>query len=96
MLWMRRNTERFRLAVALVLLAAVAACAHQPRPPPLLDVPGFWSGLGHGVIAPVAFVVGLFKDVRMYAFPNSGGWYDFGFLIGIGVWGGGAVSRRRR
>jgi hypothetical protein len=29
----------------------------------------------------------------MYAFPNTGSWYDFGFLIGLSVvWGGGGVS----
>jgi len=27
--------------------------------------------------------------VRMYAFPNVGRWYDFGFLIGLSFWGSG-------
>ncbi len=88
--------RRIVSALALVALAALAACAHQPRPPPFLDVPGFWAGLGHGLVAPIAFVVSLLKDVRIYAFPNSGVWYDLGFLLGIGVWGGGAARRRRR
>jgi hypothetical protein len=31
-------------------------------------------------------------SVRVYAFPNSGGWYDFGFMLGLGwlFWGGGS------
>jgi len=62
--------------------------------------PGFWLGLWHGLIAPITFVISLFTDhVRMYAFPNLGRWYDFGFLLGISAWGGGggaAASRRNR
>ena len=47
--------------------------------------PGFWHGVLHGVIAPISFVVSLFSDsVRMYAFPNVGRWYDFGFLMELG------------
>jgi len=30
--------------------------------------------------------------VRIYV----GRWYDFGFLIGLSVWRGGAAARRRR
>ena len=83
-----------RIVLAVLVLVTLAACAHQPPTLPLMKVPGFWSGLWHGLIAPIAFVVSLFGDARMYAFPNSGVWYDFGFLLGIGVWGGGAAARR--
>ncbi len=49
---------------------------------------GFLHGLLHGFITPVSFVVGLFNDsVAIYAVNNSGGWYDFGFLLGSGGWG---------
>jgi hypothetical protein len=78
----------------LVLLASLAACAHQPPPLGFVKTPGFWAGIWHGLIAPIAFVVSIFGDARMYAFPNSGVWYDFGFLLGLGVWGGGAAARR--
>lgn len=79
--------------IVVVLLATVAvglvACASQP--PGQSGAPAFLAGLWQGVIAPIAFVVSLFdNDVRMYAFPNAGRWYDFGFLIGLGIWGGGA------
>ena len=30
----------------------------------------------HGAVAPFALVAGLFTDTRIYAFPNSGLWYD--------------------
>lgn len=52
---------------------------------------GFWVGLWHGIIAPLMFLIGLFnEDVSMYETENNGRWYDFGFLIGIGAFGGGA------
>lgn len=89
--------ENMRTALTVVLIAALAACARQPDLPARLgDVPGFFMGLWHGLVAPIAFVGSIFTDVRMYAFPNSGAWYDFGFLLGIGAWGGGGAAARRR
>ena len=84
--------------VVSILLLALSACANQPAPPGV-DLPGFWWGLLHGLIAPFALIAEIFTDVRIYAFPNSGGWYDFGYIIGILSWGGGpgvGASRRRR
>jgi len=63
---------------------------------------GFWQGLWHGAIFPVTFIVSLFnKDVGVYEAVNSGGWYNFGFFLGIAVsMGGGAgasaAGRRKR
>lgn len=49
------------------------------------DVTGFLPGFIHGIIAPVTFVVSLYDDsVTMYDISNSGGWYDFGFILGVG------------
>ncbi len=80
-------------AVAVLAIGALGACASQPAG--TAGTPAFWSGLWHGIVAPIAFIVSLFNDdVRMYAFPNAGRWYDFGFLIGISAWGGGAAASR--
>ncbi len=50
-------------------------------------------GLVHGVLTPIAFVGSLLVyEMSIYAFPNSGGWYDLGFLIGLTAWGGAAAS----
>lgn len=56
------------------------------------DTPAsFWYGLWHGVIAFISLVIHLFNDtVLVYERNNTGGWYDFGFLLGVVfVWGGG-------
>ena len=62
------------------------------------DPYGFWSGLWHGLIAPFSFIGSLFSDnIAIYAYNNTGGWYDFGFLLGVGGLGfGGSSSSRKR
>ncbi len=81
-----------RIAV-LVLLLTLAACARQ-APEAVshaADVPGFWWGLWHGFIFPFSWIGSLFRpDIAVYAVPNQGGWYDFGFFLGITVLGGGS------
>jgi len=48
-------------------------------------------GLWHGFIFPVAWILSLFVDnVALYAVPNNGGWYDFGYFVGIVFLGVGA------
>lgn len=79
--------------IALGLLLGLASCATQPIPAP--TAPGFILGLLHGLIAPFALIGHLFDhDIRMYAFPNAGGWYDFGFFLGVGALGGSAGRAR--
>jgi hypothetical protein len=37
------------------------------------------------------FILSLFMDdVAMYAVNNTGGWYDFGFVLGAGILFGGS------
>lgn len=48
------------------------------------NVVGFWSGLIHGIIAPFTLIVSLFSNnITMYQVHNNGGWYDFGFILGV-------------
>ena len=81
------------LAVSLIVLL-LASCASQP-PPEVVNPPGFWSGLLHGFLMLFSLIGSIFTDVRIYAFPNSGGWYDFGFFLGAASFlGGGGASAR--
>lgn len=75
------------LAPALVL----AACATQPHAG-AYGAPGFFMGLVYGLVAPLALIGGLLVEVRVYAFPNSGWWYDLGFLLGLTAWAGGGAA----
>lgn len=45
---------------------------------------GFFSGIWNGLLAPWSLVARWFiDDIVMYAIPNTGWFYDFGFLIGL-------------
>ena len=81
-----------RLLLAIAALALLSACAATQTPAMVAPTaPGFWLGLWHGFIFPIAWIVSLFVgDVAIYAVPNNGGWYDFGYFLGIVVFGVGA------
>ena len=81
----RYRSGAIRFLFFVLLTAAVGllgGCAHQPTPE-TFDPPGFWYGLLHGFLILFSFIGSLFTDVRLYAFPNSGRWYDFGYVIGV-------------
>jgi hypothetical protein len=87
-----------------LLLVVTAGCAPGANnlantPDEQGNIAGFWQGLWHGIIAPVTFIISLFSaNVHMYEVHNNGGWYNFGFLLGmmiiLGGGGGGAAARR--
>ena len=80
-----------RLALIAAILALTACAATQAPDAVAPQAPGFLLGLWHGFIFPVAWVVSLFvPKVAVYAVPNNGGWYDFGYFLGIVVFGVGA------
>jgi hypothetical protein len=77
---------------ALPAFAALAACARQTLPGAVAaGAPGFFHGLWDGFIFPWAWLVSLFvPEVSVYQVPNNGGWYDFGYFLGMVVFGVGA------
>ncbi len=90
------------LALTLGLVLLLAACAAGVNP--YVDtanaddvIAGFWRGLWQGIIAPITFIISLFTDkVSIYEVHNSGGWYDFGFVLGAGIlFGGGFLGAFR-
>ncbi len=101
-----KTSNRRVLLIILILVLAVSACA--PGPNQLTgvvdaegEVYGFWYGVWHGFISPFTFIVSLFSDsVTPYEVHNSGGWYNFGFVLGaamiFGGGGGGANHARKR
>lgn len=87
----------------LAIVLVVASCVPGPNPAertPDADgyVAGFFSGLWHGFISPVTFIISVFsKSIRFYEVHNTGGWYNFGFVLGAGLFlGGGILGRKKK
>ena len=81
----RRNglLMAFGLVVLLLLLGGCAAGPAEVSE--AAGVAGFFTGLWHGLILPVTFVVSLFTDtVGVYDVHNAGHLYDLGFVLGAG------------
>jgi hypothetical protein len=92
---MRTNFSSL-IIISTFLLFIVACTATQAAVSPDDNAPGFWFGLWHGFIAPITFIISLFpNDLRIYAFPNTGLWYDLGFMLGISGFSGGIFAGSR-
>jgi hypothetical protein len=77
-----------RPATTIAVCASVlslAACGFVTNAPDLLSSPGFFHGVWHGLLAPWTLILRLFMDIKMYGTPNSGWFYDLGFLLGVGA-----------
>jgi hypothetical protein len=86
------SRRRVAFIVVCCIAALLTSCATQPNPS-AYDPPGFFSGLLHGFLIFFSLVGSIFTEHRIYAFPNSGGWYDFGFFLGAAAFlGGGGAS----
>ena len=87
-------SQQTRILRTLAPAIALSACAQQVLPEGTVGAPGFFHGLWHGFAAPFALFGHLFNPtIRMYAYPNSGGWYDFGFWLGIIILGRAGQTR---
>lgn len=91
----KRNTF---LTIAVVVAAVtLVGCAHQTAWATGAK-PGFFKGLLHGFLIFFSLVASIFTDVRIYAYPNTGIWYDVGYFLGASAFLGGsstAGARRR-
>lgn len=87
-----------RTLIIIAASVALTACAAGANPLSEAAAPaGFWLGLWHGMIAPVTLLISTFSDsVSLYEVRNNGGWYDLGFVLGIGCSFGGSNYQGRR
>ena len=98
---MNKKIILFLLSLVLMILAACTA-----GPNDLMntagsqgEIAGYWQGLWHGLIVIVTFIISFFNDnVTIYEVHNNGGWYNFGFLLGLVIilGGGGKGTCKRR
>ena len=77
--------------VLFLLFAALFLTSCAPGGHEFVDQPaGFFMGLWHGFISFFTFIISLFNEnVGVYEVNNNGGWYNFGFILGISIFYGG-------
>jgi hypothetical protein len=82
----------FKPLILIPLLLLLTSCAAGDTQFTTENPAGFWYGLWHGVISFISLIIHIFNEnVSVYEINNTGGWYDFGFLLGvICIWGGGS------
>ncbi|MFN0252300.1 MAG: hypothetical protein ACKV2T_35825 [Kofleriaceae bacterium] len=85
-----------RIAALGLLSVMLAACAAGDARFTTEGPAGFWLGIWHGLISFVTLIIGIFNDnVGVYEVHNTGGWYDFGFLLGVtALWGHRTITHR--
>jgi len=91
------------LVVVMLTVSVLAGCAAGANPSKGTaeagqTTAGFYLGLWHGFIAPIVFVISLFKgNLGIYEVHNNGGWYNLGYLFGLACFfGGGGHKTGRR
>jgi len=95
---MKTKKLLFQIVLVLFVMFILSSCAEVQHIESCKTghVYGFFGGLWHGIIAPASFVISLFSDnVAVWAVNNNGGWYSFGFLIGVGSLGFGGHKASR-
>lgn len=88
---------------AVVLLLVVSGCAQHYTGASSAEPYGFFSGVWHGVIAPLSIIVnvlswllsligiGFLQDIQIIGRPNTGFFYWVGFIMGFGAHAGRAA-----
>ena len=75
-----------KILLSILLFTVLTGCADVVNYEIFFNphVYGFWGGLWHGIVLPFSWISSLiFDDIAVYAVSNNGGWYDFGFMIGV-------------
>ena len=97
---LRTQENKMKLLLALLLLTVLfAGCAPGPNFVEKLpgEKAGFWKGIWHGLISPITFIISLFtREVRFYEIHNNGNWYNFGFVLGAGLFLSGGIFGRKK
>lgn len=89
---------RFLIFVVLIILCAIFGMmsGFTPEPNHIVETctnpAGGFEGFIHGFLLFWTSVFSFFADVGVYETCNTGGWYNFGFLIGVIFWFGGSTS----
>lgn len=89
--------------ICLILVFILSSCVAGPNklektPDEEGKVAGFFKGLWHGLISPITFIISIFTEkIRLYEVHNNGTWYNFGFVLGAGLFlSGGILGKGRK
>ncbi len=96
---MRRSVFMAAVLIAALILAGCAPGPNSAEKTADTEgrTAGFLMGLWHGFISPVTFVISVFtKNVRFYEVHNNGTWYNFGFVLGAGLFLSGGIMGRKK
>jgi hypothetical protein len=91
--------EEMKYLIALLFILILTGCADYVPLDQASDIAkvGFFHGLWHGIIFPFAWVVSLFdSSTAIYAVYNNGGWYDFGFFLGVGGFSASLLASKKK
>lgn len=82
------------LLLLLICVTSLSSCAPKGYES---NEAGFFSGIWHGFIIIFSLIGKVFgANIGIYAEHNTGFFYWFGFIIGLGLLGGGGGSASRR
>jgi hypothetical protein len=80
------------ITLFIIAIMAISSCAPSGYES---EEAGFFSGLWHGFILIFSIIGKLFgSDIGIYAEHNTGFTYWLGFILGIGILGGGGSRAR--
>lgn len=90
------------VGIFIVLVFVLSSCVAGPNtlektPNEEGKIAGFWKGLWHGLISPITFIISIFTtNIRFYEVHNSGFLYNFGFVLGAGLFLSGGILGKRK
>lgn len=93
---LHERSTKGKIIIILIILITVVSCTAGPNQMKQIanedgKTANFFSGLWHGFISLFTFIGSIFSDkINIYEVHNMGGWYNFGFLIGISAFFGGS------
>ncbi|HPY96479.1 MAG TPA: hypothetical protein PL063_04650 [Candidatus Cloacimonadota bacterium] len=87
---------KVRIIILLLILLMLCACVPGDGKNNEDNKAGIFSGIWHGLIAPISLILSIFKHrLSIYEVHNNGFWYNLGYYVAvISGWGTIRFSRK--
>ena len=89
-------------SIIFIVILLLSSCVPGPNklektPDTEGKIAGFLKGIWHGLLAPITFIISIFSSkVRFYEVHNNGFWYNFGFVLGAGLFLSGGIFGHKK